>query len=98
VSEDTRVDRFTFIGIPLDKAKPVVEKVLERPPLIIGPDSGNIWLLRGSIGVLIKLVKVTDSRHRIGMSWPRNLFRDPEIEYTGPIDDEMMANILIYGG
>ena len=72
-----------------------VESVLERPDLVIGPRTGNIGLVKGTAAVYVKIVDPGYSYVKKVGDWTPLLDAVP---YTGPIDAEMMANILIYGG
>jgi hypothetical protein len=85
-----------------------IEVVLERPNLyvamlqslgeIIGQTDG-VFLFRGTDRVLVRCITtcpwILPERRQVGYVRQGS---PGGPQYTGPIDDEMMANILIYGG
>jgi hypothetical protein len=81
----------------IDTITATAETVLERPPLVVGPLTGNIGLLKGTHYIYIKINCVFNDLYDVYFVGNRRKVRDM-VEYIGPIDDEMMANILIYGG
>ena len=57
----------------------------------------GVLLNRGNNCVLIKENAEFIHNNHVGYVVPHGPYAD-SVKYTGPIDDEMMANILIYGG
>ena len=90
-----------------DEAQAPKETVLERPDLWIGTNTLNIFLIKGEyniyvrIGALAHIGNYSDMGGRVprvGDKRHRGVFGNDMLPYTGPIDDEMMANILMFGG
>lgn len=78
-----------------EKQQQPVETVLERPDLLIGPQTGNIGLAKGREMLYVKIKNCrAPGFHKVGNQVPVI----DAVPYTGPIDDEMMANILMFGG
>jgi hypothetical protein len=87
-----------------DKNPAPVETVLERPPLFVimwfreGEPTGldGVWFFNGTEKIVVK--EATPLRNPTFCAGYRQAGPPRGPSYTGPIDDEMMANILIYGG
>lgn len=87
---------------------PAIERVLERPPLFVAmamqngeivSETNGVFLAFGSGRVLVRAI--TNAPYLRPMLCEvgfRGSTKPKGPAYTGPIDDEMMANILIYGG
>lgn len=71
------------------------------PEVWIGPATKNLFLIRDGFVVYVKIVtpacKLTGHVYKIGPDLPISGYSGRRQVYTGPIDDETLANILIYG-
>ncbi len=86
------------------KVKRMLEVVLPRPELFIGAKSHNILLRKGTLVVYVKIVNSDPDLVYERVKWypmlgAKRQFKECKdlVEYMGPIDDDMLANILIFG-
>lgn len=91
---------------PMEKIKPnqaPMETELPRPELYIGTRTGNVFLVRGDMRAYVKSCQIACSQtgyvYPLGVWIPSAPFIYGYMhDYTGPIDDSMMAWILMAGG
>jgi hypothetical protein len=101
---DTSKGRWVFLGNKR-KGKLMQEKILPRPDLWVGYRTGNVLLRVGTEVVYVKVVSDTpDKRDGKVRYFPvpgaRRNFReclDLKV-YDGPLDDQIIVNLLVYGG
>lgn len=79
------------------------ETVLPRPKLFIGIVTNNVGLVKDGLFIYMKVMTdIPDSTGKIRY-YPtpgaKRVFKECKdlVEYIGPLDDEIIKNLLIYG-